>query len=335
MTTALDSPTALRHEQGAPARIVVTGAGGYVGGAVVRELLATFPATPVLGIDWARMAHGSAGVDDLRHERFRFQAVDVRNTFAMHSLLHPDDVLVHLAAIVGDPACARQSDLALEVNQRASLRLIDAAGDLGVRHVVFVSTCSNYGLTDGVAHEQSSLNPLSLYAETKVTVEEALLASDVPATVLRLATVYGVAPRMRLDLTVNQFAVEAALDRHLDIYGADAWRPYVHVEDVARAISACVGAPELSVGEVFNIGDTDENYTKRMLFELLHDRLPDLRASWTETGPDRRSYRVSFEKAARVLGFQVTRRVPDGIDDVLRGVAGGRWRDREHPAYSN
>jgi nucleoside-diphosphate-sugar epimerase len=302
---------------------------------VVRRLLAASPEREVLGLDWGRMPHGSAGVDDISDPRFAFSRADVRNTHTMHSLLRPDDVLVHLAAIVGDPACKRQSDLAREINEHASLRLIDAAGDAGVGHMIFVSTCSNYGLTEGVAHEESPLNPLSLYAETKVSVEEALMRSGLDATVLRLATVYGVAPRMRLDLTVNQFAVEAALDRRLDIFGADAWRPYVHVEDVARAITACVEAPDRAVGEVFNVGDSGENYTKRMLFELLSARIPDLTAEWTDTGPDLRSYRVAFEKATELLGFRITRRVPGGLDDVLQGVAGGRWQDRSNPIYSN
>jgi nucleoside-diphosphate-sugar epimerase len=193
---------------------------------------------------------------------------DVRETSELQPLLAKADAVVHLAAIVGDPAARREPDLARSVNLEASRRLIEGCAEARIRHLVFVSTCSNYGVAspETLAAEDHPLNPLSLYAETKVGVERILLeSSDLPFTCLRLATVYGVAPRMRFDLTVNQFTIEAHMARFLSIFNEDSWRPYVHVDDVARAIQTTLARPAQSLGRVFNVGNTDENYTKRMM----------------------------------------------------------------------
>jgi nucleoside-diphosphate-sugar epimerase len=207
-----------------------------------------------------------------------------------------------------------------------------------VGHFIFVSTCSNYGLaaSERLMTEDDELAPLSLYAETKVAVEQALTERNgLPYTCLRLATVYGAAPRMRLDLTVNQFAVEAWRDRRLEIYGEGFWRPYVHVEDVARAIVLALATPDRSLGRTFNVGHTDENYTKHMLYELLCERLPDLEAEWVSVSDDPRSYRVSFARIADELGFVPRRRVPDGLDQVLLLAALGAYMDADAPRFRN
>ena len=145
-------------------------------------------------------------------------------------------------------------------------------------HLIFVSTCSNYGVSDTstLVGEDAELNPVSLYAETKVAVETHLAeqGNGLGYTALRLATVYGAAPRMRFDLTVNQFTIEAFTDGVLEIYGEQFWRPYVHVEDVGRAIATVLANPEASRKRTFNVGDSGENYTKRMMYELLKERLP-------------------------------------------------------------
>jgi nucleoside-diphosphate-sugar epimerase len=309
--------------------ILVTGAAGYVGGLLVRRLLAE-PDTRVIAVDACAMAHGDAGIRDLNGaEGLEVVRSDVRDTAALAPLLDRADAVVHLAAIVGDPAGRRDPELTREVNQHASERLITASGDAGVGHFIFVSTCSNYGVSDGdrLVTEDADLNPVSLYAETKVAVEQALTGQDaVPYTCLRLATVYGVAPRMRFDLTVNQFAIEAHINRRLSIYGEQFWRPYVHVEDVGRAISAVLDDREASRNRTFNVGDSDENYTKGMMYELLVERLPGLRAEWVSIDEDPRSYKVSFERIRETLGYEVSRRVPHGMDEIL-----GRARQGEYP----
>ncbi|MGD9695171.1 MAG: NAD-dependent epimerase/dehydratase family protein [Thermoleophilia bacterium] len=322
----------------APKTVLVTGAAGYVGGALVRRLLADGE-TRVIGVDAAEMAHGVDGVREiLDHPRLEFVRGDVRDTAALLPLLRRADAVVHLAAIVGDPAGRRDPDLTRAVNVDASIALADAAAENEVGHFIFVSTCSNYGVSDAgtLVGEDADLNPVSLYAETKVAVERYLSGKpDFPYTVLRLATVYGVAPRMRFDLTVNQFTMEAFAERALSIYGEQFWRPYVHVEDVGRAIEMVLDTPRLAIGQTFNVGDSDENYTKGILYELLKQRLPDLEAEFVSVEEDPRSYKVSFRKVADTLGFEVSRRVPDGVDEVLKLAELGAFSDFRDSRFRN
>jgi nucleoside-diphosphate-sugar epimerase len=319
----------------APARtVLVTGAAGYVGGALTRRLLAE-EGTNLIGVDWCRMAHGDQGVRELiGHPRLEFVQADVRDLETLSPLLKRSDAVVHLAAIVGDPAGRRDPDLTRSINIGASTRLVDASGEAGVGHLVFVSTCSNYGVSDTntLVTEDAELNPVSLYAETKVAVECHLAEKangGMGYTALRLATVYGVAPRMRFDLTVNQFTIEAYTEGVLSIFGEQFWRPYAHVDDIAQAIVMVLGNPEASRNRTFNVGDSGENYTKRMMYELLKERLPELRAEWTTVDEDPRSYKVSFERIHETLGYEVSKRVPDGMDEIL-----GRARQGEYPDHA-
>jgi nucleoside-diphosphate-sugar epimerase len=251
------------------------------------------------------------------------------------------DAVVHLAAIVGDPACARSPELAREVNREASLALVEAAHRSGVERFVFASTCSNYGRMDSSLEyvaEDAVLQPLSLYAETKVAVEEAILARGDPAfTVLRFATVYGLSQRMRLDLTVNQFAVELFAKRRLVVFGEQFWRPYVHTWDAAAAIASVLSADSAIVGgDVFNVGATDENYRKADLVEFVRQQLEgSVEIERIEVAEDPRDYRVSFEKIRERMGFAPKFTVPDGIREVIHATATGVLADLDDPAYRN
>jgi nucleoside-diphosphate-sugar epimerase len=249
--------------------------------------------------------------------------------------------VVHLAAIVGDPACARQPELAREVNQEATLALLDDAEAAGVERFVFASTCSNYGRidADSVATEEFPLNPVSLYAETKVSAELGVLARKTESfatTCLRLATVFGVSPRMRFDLTVNEFTRDALLAKHLTVYGEQFWRPYVHVRDAARAVRLALEAPaSLVAGEVFNVGSTAQNYRKLDLVAILENRFPDLRVEFVPRSEDPRDYRVGFEKVRAGLGFVTETAVPGGIDEVAELLRSGRIDDPYADVYRN
>ena len=308
-------------------KVLVTGGAGYVGSTLVPLLLDAghevtvldallFGGTPLLGA-WA-------------HPRFRLLAGDIRDGATVDAAVTGMDAVVHLAAIVGDPACARDPDLARQTNLEASLGLIAAAEQAGVRRFVFASTCSNYGrMADpsSLVDEDSPLAPVSLYAETKVAVEQALLGRrrhQMVVTPLRFATVFGVSPRMRFDLTVNEFTLALVRDRHLVVFGEQFWRPYVHVRDVARAILLVLAAsPDRVDGEVYNVGATSQNFQKLQLVELVQPYAPDAIVEYVSRKEDPRDYRVSFTKIATRLGFEITIPVADGVAEVARLVEAG------------
>jgi nucleoside-diphosphate-sugar epimerase len=319
-------------------RIVVTGGAGYVGSIVVSELLERGYAVRVL--DSLLHGHVPSLLPAWGHPGFEFMRADVRDEEARRKVVEGADAVVHLAAIVGDPASSREPDLAREVNQDATVSLLEDAASSGVERFFFASTCSNYGRMDGdaLATEEFPLAPISLYAETKVTAEQAVLArgDDLVACCLRFATVYGSSPRMRFDLTVNEFTRELTLDRELHVYGEQFWRPYVHVRDAAAAIVTALEAPaERVAGQVFNVGNTDENYRKLDLIELLRERFPDAKVEFVHRDEDPRDYRVSFEKVNRELGFNTGRSVPVGIDEMIALLRSGFVEDPYSPAYAN
>jgi len=319
---------------------LVTGGAGYVGSIVVDELLARGHRVRVVD----SLLHGSVpslllawGKDD-----FEFVRGDVRDRSLMAEALKDVDKVVHLAAIVGDPACSREPDLAREVNQGATIALLeDARSAAGVERFIFASTCSNYGKLEGdtYATEEFDLAPVSLYAETKVAAELQVLAAangKLAPTCLRLATVFGTSPRMRFDLTVNEFTRDVALDKDLVVYGEQFWRPYVHVRDAARAVATVLDAPREQVsGEVFNVGDTDENYRKLDIVGLLQERFPEARVDYVHKDEDPRDYRVSFDKVRSKLGYEVERRVADGIDEVVALMQSGLVEDPYASIYRN
>jgi nucleoside-diphosphate-sugar epimerase len=251
------------------------------------------------------------------------------------------DSVVHLAAIVGDPACARRPELAQEVNLDATRALLADCERLGVRRMVFASTCSNYGKMPGgvLATEEFELRPVSLYARTKVAAELDVLArgrNGLETCCLRFATVYGSSPRMRFDLTVNEFTRDLVLGEELVVFGEQFWRPYVHVRDAARAVGAVLEAPRDAVdGEVFNVGSTEENYRKLDIVELLQRRLPDARVRYVHKDEDPRDYRVAFEKIDVALGYRPRYTVGDGIDEVMALVRSGILEEPAAEVYRN
>jgi nucleoside-diphosphate-sugar epimerase len=320
--------------------VLVTGGAGYIGSVLVRALLARGYRVRVLD---QLLAGGESLLEVLNGERFEFLRGDVRDAAAVARAVAGCHAVVHLAAIVGDPACRANPDLARSTNLDGSRLLLEAAIRARVPRFVFASTCSNYGkMADPNAYvdERSPLAPVSLYAETKVAFERDLKArgdaDGIAATSLRFSTVYGVSPRIRFDLTVNEFTRELALGRELVIFGEHFWRPYCHVRDLAGSVITTIEADASRVaGEVFNVGDTAENYTKKMIAEELLRQIPDGKIRYVQRTEDPRDYRVSFDKIRRVLGFQITRRLPDGVMELLRLLRSGLLSNPDAPQYSN
>jgi nucleoside-diphosphate-sugar epimerase len=318
---------------------LVTGGAGYVGSLVVDELLAR--GTPVRVLD--TLLHGSVPslLGAWGRPGFEFMRGDVRDPDVRRAALAGADSVVHLAAIVGDPACARQPELAQEVNLDATRGLLADCEDLGIRRVVFASTCSNYGKMPGdvLATEDFDLRPVSHYARTKVAAELDVLAkgrNGLETCCLRFATVYGSSPRMRFDLTVNEFTRDLVLGEELVVFGEQFWRPYVHVRDAARAVRTVLDAPRDAVdGEVFNVGSTEENYRKLDIVDLLQQRLPDARIRYVHKDEDPRDYRVAFEKIDLTLGYRPRYTVGDGIDEIISLLRSGILDEPAAELYRN
>lgn len=305
--------------------ILVTGGAGYVGSSLVPLLLADGHCVRVLDT----LLHGGDSLLGVwSHPDFEFVRDDIRDRAKVQSALGGIEAVVHLAAVVGDPACSRQPDMARAVNLEGALALIEESQRAGVGRFVFASTCSNYGKmtdADNYVDEETELRPVSLYAETKVVVEKALLQSGHNRTwcptPLRFATIFGVSPRMRFDLTVNEFTMEMLTKKYLQVFGGQFWRPYIHVRDAARAIHLVLCSPPAKVaGGVFNVGATDQNFQKQQLVEMIRPYAPDAVVEFVHKTEDPRDYRVLFTRITEQLGFKITRTVAQGIEEVAHLV---------------
>jgi len=302
-------------------KVLVTGGAGYIGSVLVRQLLGK--GYKVRAFDSLKFG-GDALYDVMLDPNFEFVKGDIRNAKEIEDALKGIDAVAHLAAIVGDPACKKFSDEANETNWIGSTALFEAAEKEGARRFVFASTCSNYGKMpdpDSFVTETSSLNPISLYAELKVKFEKYLLEerkdSNICSTALRFSTVYGFSPRIRFDLTVNEFTRNATIHGKQEIWGAQFWRPYCHVDDLARSIVLVLETNEEKVrSNVFNVGSTEENYNKGMIIEEVCKVVPDVKVNYIEINEDPRDYRVNFDKIKNELGYTITKKVPDGIKEI-------------------
>jgi nucleoside-diphosphate-sugar epimerase len=319
--------------------VLVTGGSGYIGAPLCEELLASGRRVRVLDM----LLHGQSEVaDHLRRAGVELLRGDIRDPEARRSALRGAPAVVHLAAIVGDPACARDPALSHEVNVEATVGLVADARRAGATHLIFASTCSNYGrMADPTVPiaEEGELAPVSLYATQKVQIERSLLGAEnggLTPTCLRFATVYGVAPRMRFDLTVNEFTRDLWADRELEVFGEQFWRPYVHVRDAARAVRSVLDAsPDQVAGAVFNVGRSGENYRKLDLVEEIRRQIPAGRVTYVHRDEDPRDYKVSFDKIREQLGFNTLMTVPDGIAEVIDGLGAGHFPDPFDARYRN
>jgi len=321
-------------------RVLVTGGAGYIGSVLVRILLEKGYTVRVM--DSLKFG-GDALYDVSQNPKFEFVKGDIRNDEVVDKALQDVDALAHLAAIVGDPACSKFSEEAKEVNWTASVSLFEKAEKAGLKRFVFASTCSNYGKMadpNSFVDENSELRPVSLYAELKVKFENYLLNerkdANICATALRFSTVYGFSPRIRFDLTVNEFTRNVCLTGEQEIWGPQFSRPYCHVDDLARAVVLILEAPEEKVrANVFNVGDTTENYSKRMLMEEIQKQMPAAKAIYIEKTEDPRDYRVNCDKIKKDLGFSITKKVPDGIREIMKLMNSGMITDAHSQKFRN
>ena len=218
------------------------------------------------------------------------------------------DSIIALAAIVGDPACSISPEETLNLNYEASKILVETANFYGVKRLVFASSCSVYGASDsGYLTEESKLNPVSLYAKTRIMSEDVLFdrCGNVEPVVLRLATVFGHSPRMRFDLVVNLLTIKALIEKEYFVFGPSQWRPFIHCKDVAETFYLASKADsDIVKGEVFNVGNTKHNYTLGEVGEIIKELIPDANYGIKTDVTDLRNYKVDFTKIEEKLSLR-------------------------------
>lgn len=317
--------------------ILVTGGAGYIGSVLCQKLLGLGYHVRILDT----LLFGIEPIQTLLpHQNVELIMGDIRHIETLERTVFGVDRIVHLAAVVGDPACALKPTMAITSNYFGTKTLIEIAKSYRVKQFIFASSCSVYGANgDGYLSETSPIQPLSLYAETRLKSERDIISlqgDGFSPTILRLATVYGLSPRMRFDLVVNLLTAHAVTQRRIQINGPSQWRPFVHVEDAAEAFVRVLRTPSDHVaGEIFNVGSSDENYTLGSLSKLIQEAVPGTDVVVHENSADLRSYRVSCDKIARGVGFCPTHTVSQGVREIKIALESKRFTDYLDERYSN
>lgn len=304
-------------------KILVTGGAGYIGSFVVNFLLAKDYEVVVLD----SLVYGNKGLQSFVVDKnLSFIQGDVTDPEIVERSLQGVHGVIALAAIVGDPACAVNEDLTRKVNYESVKLLVDRSIAHGVHRFVFASSCSVYGSNEHVRFltEESELHPVSIYAITRIESEKYILSKrdSISSVILRLSTVFGLSPRMRFDLAINTMTAKAVNSRSIDVFGGSQWRPFVHVQDVAKAFVMAVEADDKLVrGEVFNVGSTDSNYQIDDVARIIADEVRGTAVISNSTIIDMRNYNVIFDKIHKKLNYKAEFSVRDGIREIARFVS--------------
>jgi nucleoside-diphosphate-sugar epimerase len=316
--------------------VLVVGGAGYIGSVLVRRLLEGGYKVRVLD----PLLHGEAAIASYRsNPGFELHQADCRDVASVVRAVQEMDAVIHLGGIVGDPACNLDSKMTLEINVAATDLIRNVSAGQGIQRFLFASSCSVYGAREHLLNEKAAPQPISLYACTKLDSERIILqkrSPDFAPTVLRLGTAFGWSYRPRLDLVVNLLTAKAIFERRLLIFNRTQWRPFVHVEDIARAFIACLRAPNSQVAyEIFNVGSDDLNSTLGDLASRVQAQVPQVEIVYVDNPSDHRNYRVNFSKIAVALGFDCRHTLDYGIAEIKRAVETGLITDYRNPKYYN
>lgn len=324
---------------GSVSSVLIIGGAGYIGSALSRKLLKKECEVRVLD----NAIYGTHGIDNLRdNEAFTFIEGDMRSIEDVMKALGGVDAVVHLGALVGDPASGINSQKTLEMNYHSTRMVASICKYHQINRFIFASTCSVYGQTESpkrLLTEEDSLNPVSLYAKTKIESERALLDfadENFSPTILRMATIYGYSHRMRFDLVVNILSAKAYNEGVIPIFGGEQYRPNVHVRDAAQAYVDCLEAPINEVGsEVFNVGSNEQNYQIEGVGQKISEVFPNAEIDWHRDKEDERSYQVDFSKIRNVLGYEAEETIVSGSREIKKAFESGEFDDYTNPKYNN
>lgn len=303
-------------------KVLLIGGEGYIGNIVSQRLLQE--KYFVISYDNLIYRNQQCVLHKMSNSNYKFIYGDILDSKLIKKTLTDIDYVVLLAGLVGDPITKKYPKESKLINDIGIKNVIDICSESDVEKLIFISTCSNYGLIKGnqLADENFELNPLSLYANSKVNAENYILSlkgkTKMSATILRFATAFGLSPRMRFDLTISEFTRELSIQNNLLVYDADTWRPYCHVGDFARLIQKVLEAKEDKVSfEVFNAGGDINNATKQMIVDEILKKVPFGKVDYKKHGTDPRNYRVDFSKVRSVLDFEPKYTIKNGIDELV------------------
>jgi nucleoside-diphosphate-sugar epimerase len=316
--------------------ILVTGGAGYIGSILVPRLLASGYRVRVLD----RLLYGAGGLHAVRHHPgFELIRADFRDFAVVANATEGVDAVIHLGAIVGDAACDLDPEMAITTNVQATQVMAEACRSVGIARLIFISTCSVYGASDDPLDETSALNPVSLYARTKIAAEQLLLDHQNFAfspIILRLGTAFGFSPRARFDLVVNLLTAQALAEGRVSIFGGSQWRPFVHVEDISRAIELALEAPiNVVAGQTFNVGANEHNHRLGELGQIIGEEIPEVEVAVLDHVVDLRNYYVRFDKFQHALGFAPAYSVRLGISRLKAAIESGHVGHYRDIPYHN
>lgn len=323
-----------KHRHGR--NVLVIGGAGYIGSALIPMLLQRGYRVRILDL----FLYGREPLASVEgHPSLELIEGDFRQVDKVVTAMQGMDAVIHLGAIVGDPACDLDQQITIDVNLSATQMIAQIAKAYGISKFIFASTCSVYGATDEILDECSEVRPISLYGATKLAAERGLQQiadRHFQPTVMRFATIYGFSGRTRFDLVVNLLAAKAKCEGVITVHGGDQWRPFIHVEDAALALLKIIEAPLHLVGnQIFNVGSNDQNYTIAQVGQLIHEQVVGSRLICDPQTTDRRNYRVDFSKLQRTLNFKPRWTLQQGISQVLEALADGQIADYRDPRFSN
>ena len=320
-------------------KVLVIGGAGYLGSVLVERLLEL--GYPVRILD--SFIYGKKSVEALNgNKAVEILEGDIRNVESVSSAIKNVSSVILLAAVVGDPASKARPEQTVETNFLAAQAISSACKLNRVEKFVYASTCSVYGVGAGILDENAPLNPVSLYAKTKISSEESIMQmadSNFKPTIMRMSTLYGCSPRMRFDLVVNTMTMTAYLDKQINVFGGSQWRPLVHVRDAAEAYIKVL-ENDAARGKIYNVGSEKQNYKISEVANLVigaFEKTPGTNFSVnTQTdNTDARDYRVSFTKISTELGFDVVSTIPDAALEIYAKLTSKEIKDPKQKVYYN
>ena len=295
-------------------KILITGGAGYVGTSLIPQLLAKEYKVTVYD---NLLFGGDPVLPFFRNPNFTFVKGDIRDLALLKKATKDADVIIHLAAIVGFPACRKDPELAESVNINGTKNVIKASSKNQL--IIFGSTGSNYGAVEDICTEETPLNPLSLYGQTK-TIAEKMLLEERTTIAWRFATAFGVSARLRLDLLINDFTYKAITQGYMVIYEKHFMRTFIHVHDMGRAFLFGIENHDQMKNNVYNVGSEKMNYSKEQICEMIKKRTEVyIHYADIDKDADKRNYIVNYDKINK-LGYTTTIRVEDGIDELIRAL---------------